>query len=185
MPESAAPTNDWSADTLAALKDLEIRQIAYVPDAGLTALLQSADEEPDIAMTSVVTEEDAVALSGGAWLGGQRALVAMQSSGVGNILNMLTLPRICEMPLLMLVTMRGEQGETNPWQHSTGMAVTAMLETVGMEVRRVEAAGDVGAAVRKAGEDAFGENRQICVQIAQSVIGFKGFHGKGESDAAH
>ena len=178
----AAATNDWSADAVAAIRALDIRQIAYVPDAGLSRILTLAEEDETIAMTSVTTEEDAIALSGGAWLGGQRTLVAMQSSGVGNILNMLTLPRICEMPLLMLVTMRGEPGESNPWQHSTGLAMTAMLDTVDVEVRRVEAASEVGAVLRQAGEDAFGGNRQICVQIAQSLIGFKGFHGKGESD---
>lgn len=174
--------NDWSADALTAIRDLDIRQIAYVPDAGLTRILSLSADLPDVTMTSVTTEEDAVALSSGAWLGGQRSLVAMQSSGVGNILNMLTLPRICEMPLLMLVTMRGEPGETNPWQHSTGMAVKTLLETVGVEVRRVEAGSAVGATLQKAGEDAFTGNRQICVQLAQSLIGFKGFHGQGESD---
>lgn len=185
MTDAAATptgTNDWSADAVSAIRALDIRQIAYVPDAGLTRILALSSEEPAIAMTSVTTEEDAIALSGGAWLGGQRSLVAMQSSGVGNILNMLTLPRICAMPLLMLVTMRGEDGETNPWQHSTGMAVKPLLAAVGVEVRRVEAASDVGASLQQAGADAFGGNRQICVQIAQSLVGFKGFHGKGESD---
>lgn len=180
---TSTATNDWSADAVSAIGDLGIRQIAYVPDAGLTRILTLSAEEPDIAMTSVTTEEDAIALSGGAWLGGQRTLVAMQSSGVGNILNMLTLPRICAMPLLMLVTMRGEDGETNPWQHSTGLAVKDLLETVGVDVRRVEAAGDVGAMLRQAGTDAFDGNKQVCVQIAQSLVGFKGFHGKGEADA--
>lgn len=182
MSDNPAPTNDWSADAVTALRNLGIRQIAYVPDAGLTRILQTTGEDEAFVMTSVTTEEDAIALSSGAWLGGDRSLVAMQSSGVGNILNMLTLPRICDMPLLMLVTMRGEPGESNPWQHSTGMAVKSMLEAVGVEVRRVEAASDVGATLAKAGEDAFENNRQICVQLAQSLIGFKGFHGAGESD---
>ncbi|MCY4191297.1 MAG: thiamine pyrophosphate-binding protein [Rhodospirillaceae bacterium] len=185
MPDSTALMSDWSADVLIALKDLDIRQIAYVPDAGLANILQLAGENTDIAMISVASEEDAVALSGGAWLGGQRTLVAMQSSGVGNILNMLTLPCVCEMPLLMLVTMRGEPGEANPWQYSTGMAVSAMLSTVGVEVRRVETAGEVGTVVRKAGEDAFLNDRQICVQIAQSIVGFKGFCDQGKHDAAN
>jgi len=178
----ATATNDWSADAVSAIRDLDIRQIAYVPDAGLTRILTLSADEPDIAMTSVTTEEDAIALSSGAWLGGQRTLVAMQSSGIGNILNMLTLPRICAMPLLMLVTMRGEEGETNPWQHSTGLAVKDLLETVGVEVRRVDTASDVGATLKQAGVEAFESNKQICVQIAQSLVGFKGFHGKGESD---
>ncbi|MYK60224.1 MAG: phosphonopyruvate decarboxylase [Rhodospirillaceae bacterium] len=174
---------DWSADAVAALRALDVRQIAYVPDAGLTRFLDLAAAEDRIAMTSVATEEDAVAQCCGAWLGGQRALAAMQSSGVGNIPNMLSLPRVCGMPLLMLVTMRGEPGETNPWQESTGRAMPALLEAMGVDVRRVENADEVGPALALAGADAFEGDRRICLQLAQSLIGFKGFHGAGESDA--
>ena len=174
---------DWSAAAVAALRGLDVRQVAYVPDAGLTRFLTLAEEADGIAMISVATEEDAIALTGGAWLGGQRALAAMQSSGVGNIPNMLSLPRVCGMPLLMLVTMRGEPGETNPWQESTGRAMPALLDAMGVEVRRVEKATAVGPALARAGADAFGANRRICVQLAQSLIGFKGFHGVGDSDA--
>ena len=187
MTESVPPAPpsavDWAADAVAALRALDVRQVAYVPDAGLTRFLDLSAAEDGIAMTSVATEEDAIALTSGAWLGGQRAIAAMQSSGVGNIPNMLTLPRVCRMPLLMLVTMRGEPGETNPWQESTGRAVPALLEAMGVEVRRVESASGIGPALARAGADAFVDNRQICVQIAQSVIGFKGFQGQGEGDA--
>ncbi len=183
MTESVPSATDWSADAVAALRALGVRQIAYVPDAGLTRFLELSAAEDGIAMISVATEEDAVALTSGAWLGGQRALAAMQSSGVGNIMNMLSLPRVCGMPLLMLVTMRGEPGETNPWQESTGRAVPVLLDAMGVEVRRVESAAGIGPALARAGADAFGGNRRICVQIAQSVIGFKGFNGEGESDA--
>ncbi|MYG52133.1 MAG: phosphonopyruvate decarboxylase [Rhodospirillaceae bacterium] len=179
-PPAAA---DWSADAVAALRTLDVRQIAYVPDAGLTRFLDLAAAEDGIAMISVATEEDAVALACGAWLGGQRALAAMQSSGVGNIPNMLSLPRVCGMPLLMLVTMRGEPGETNPWQESTGRAMPALLDAMGVDLRRVQDATEVGPALARAGADAFGEDRRVCLQLAQSLIGFKGFHGAGESDA--
>ena len=189
MTEPAPPAaddwsaDDWSADAISALLAMEVRQIAYVPDAGLTRFLTLAEEEDGIAMTSVVTEEDAVALCCGAWLGGQRALAAMQSSGVGNILNMLSLPRVCGMPLLMLVTMRGEPGEANPWQEPMGRAVPALFEAAGVALHRVESASGVGPALQQAGADAFGGNRRICVQLAKSLIGFKGFHGQGKSDA--
>ena len=183
MTESVPSATDWSADAVAALRALDVRQVAFVPDAGLTRFLELAAAEDGIAMTSVATEEDAVAQCCGAWLGGQRALAAMQSSGVGNIPNMLSLPRVCGMPLLMLVTMRGEPGETNPWQDSTGRAVPALLDAMGVELRRVEAATDVAPALAQAGADAFEGDRRICIQLAQSLIGFKGFHGTRESDA--
>lgn len=180
VPSAAA---DWPADAVAALRALAVRQIAYVPDAGLTRFLTLAEQEDGFAMISVATEEDAIALCSGAWLGGQRTLAAMQSSGVGNIANMLSLPQVCEMPLLMLLTMRGEPGETNPWQESMGRAAPALLEAMDVEVRRVEEASGVGPALAHAGTDAYGANRRICVQLAQSLTGFKGFHDQGGGDA--
>ncbi len=56
----------------------------------------------------------------GAWLGGVRGVLLMQSSGVGNCVNLLSLVQECRFPLLMIVTMRGEWGETNPWQVPMG-----------------------------------------------------------------
>ena len=80
--------------------------------------------------------------------------------------------------------MRGEPGETNPWQEPMGRAVPALFEAAGVDLRRVESASGVGPALQQAGADAFGGNRRICVQLAQSLIGFKGFQGEGESDFA-
>ena len=78
-------------------------------------------------MTAVVltTEEEGIGLLAGAWLGGERGVLLMQSSGVGNCINMLSLIEICRLPLLMLVTMRGEWGEFNPWQMPMGQATPA------------------------------------------------------------
>jgi hypothetical protein len=73
----------------------------------------------------LTTEEEGIALAAGAWLGGQRAVLLMQSSGVGNCINMLSLPVNCRMPFLTLVTMRGEWGEFNPWQVPMGTATPA------------------------------------------------------------
>ena len=69
-------------------------------------------------MTDVVlaTEEEGIGLLAGAWLGGERGVLLMQSSGVGNCINTLSMIRTCQFPLLLVVTMRGEWGETNPWQ---------------------------------------------------------------------
>ena len=66
----------------------------------------------------------------------------MQSSGVGNCINMLSLVAECRFPLLMLVTMRGEWGETNPWQVPMGQNTAAVLEHSGVIVQHVDAPGD-------------------------------------------
>jgi sulfopyruvate decarboxylase TPP-binding subunit len=89
-------------------------------------------------MTPVVlpTEEEGIALAAGAWLEGRRVALLMQSSGVRNCINMPSLALSCRMPLLVLVTMRGEWGEFNPRQVPMGSATPAVLREAGMHVHR-------------------------------------------------
>ena len=77
-------------------------------------------DDPNIADVVLTTEEEGVGLVAGAALGGERAALLMQSSGVGNCINMFSLLRNCGFAGLLLVTMRGEFGEFNPWQVPMG-----------------------------------------------------------------
>ena len=115
------PAVDWRDEIFAALKAAGIRQVGYVPDAGHARLIELVHADPEIRAVPLTTEEEGVALAAGAWLGGQRAALLMQSSGVGNCINMLSLAKDCRFPLLMLVTMRGEWAEFNPWQVPMGI----------------------------------------------------------------
>ena len=112
----------WPAEIFAALKDYGVRQVAYVPDAGHTELLRRVHADPEMTPVLLTTEEEGIGVVAGAWLGGQRAVLVMQSSGVGNCVNMLSLIRHCRFPMLMLITMRGEWEEFNPWQVPMGSA---------------------------------------------------------------
>src|SRR5690348_12167468 len=128
----------WQADVYAALKAARIAQIAYVPDAGHAHLINAAHADADMHTVVLTTEEEGIALTAGAWLGGQRAVLLMQSSGVGNCINMLSLPASCRLPFLALVTMRGEWAEFNPWQVPMGTATPAVLTAAGVHVRRAD-----------------------------------------------
>ena len=116
---------------------------------------------------------EGIALACGAWLGGMRSAVLMQSSGVGNCINMLSLPAQARMPLLMLVTMRGEWGEFNPWQVPMSRAVQPSLEAMGVSVVRVEEAGEVAPTVAQAAAMAFGGDQRIAVLLGQRLLGAK------------
>ncbi len=107
--------HDWSSDVLALLKTHEIATIATVPDGGLTDLLVACEADPDIRVVTLSSEQEGVALVFGLGLGGERGALFMQSSGTGNCINALSLPAATKTPCLMLVTMRGEDGERNPW----------------------------------------------------------------------
>src|SRR4051812_18012478 len=119
-PAGAAPLPTWPDEVYRVLKDAGVKQVAMVPDAGHSRLIRSFETDPDTRLVTLTTEEEGVAMLAGAWLGGERGVLLLQSSGVGNCINMLSLPTICHMPLLMLVTMRGDWGGFHPSQIPVG-----------------------------------------------------------------
>jgi sulfopyruvate decarboxylase alpha subunit len=123
----------------------------------------------------LTTEEDGIGLAAGAWLGGTRSVLLMQSSGVGNIINVLGMVKVCRFPLLIIVTMRGEKGEFNPWQVPMGEATARVLETMGVAVRQAGEAQTVAPHVRAALRIAFQAQGAEAVLVAQQVIGIKSF----------
>ena len=174
MTESATQPA-WPDEIHRILADADVRQVCYVPDAGHTSLIERCLADQGMKSVRLTTEEEGVAMLGGAWLGGERGALLMQSSGVGNCINMLGMTHECRFPLLMLVTMRGEWGEFNPWQTAMGQGTRAALESVGVIVQRVDDAALVAKTVDAAQRLAFGSYRAVAVLIGQRVIGFKQF----------
>src|SRR6185437_17115046 len=140
-PEPAAPS--WQNELYELLRRHGVTQFAYVPDAGHRALIDRSLADPEAHAVALTTEEEGVALLAGADLGGARSVLLMQSSGVGNCINMLSLIQHGRFPFLTFVTMRGDFGEGNPWQFAMGRAVQPTLEAMGVLVRRAEQPDDV------------------------------------------
>jgi sulfopyruvate decarboxylase alpha subunit len=167
--------SSWPEAIHGALGELGVRQVAYVPDAGHARLIELCRADPAMRAVVLTTEEEGVALLAGAWLGGERGTLLMQSSGVGNCINMLALNQVGRFPLLTLITMRGDWGEQNPWQLPMGQSTPAVLKAAGVIVQRLDAAEDAGDAVRASGEMAFEGQVPVAVLIGQRLIGAKSF----------
>ncbi|MDX5400792.1 MAG: hypothetical protein LPK02_00275 [Rhodobacterales bacterium] len=167
------PAQDWPLELFDVLKAAGIHQMSYVPDAGHSTLIRLFDADPEVTTNVLTTEEEGIAIATGAWLGGQRSVVLMQSSGVGNCINMLSLPVQSRTPLLMLVTMRGEWAEFNPWQVPMGQAAEATLKAIGVTVMRAETGQDLVEIVSQAAVMAFDADQQIAVLIGQRLLGKK------------
>lgn len=169
----------WPDDIFAALRDAGVHQVAYVPDSGHARLIERCHGAPGMTAVPLTTEEEGIALLAGAWLGGERGVLLMQSSGIGNCINMLGLPRVCALPLLMIVTMRGEDGELNPWQLHMGGITADVLRLAGVSVAAVDAPERIGETVAGAARETFADAgaTSAAVLIAQSVIGVKSFEG--------
>ena len=163
----------WPDQLFDVLKRADVRQVGYVPDAGHSRLIARCKADPDIRDVVLTTEEEGIALAAGAWLGGQRAALLMQSSGVGNCINMLSLIRSCRFPMLMLITMRGEWEEFNPWQEPMGSIVQPTLELCDVHVARVEVPEKAAETVQSAVQIAFGGDRAAAVLLSQQLIGRK------------
>ncbi len=164
---------DWRDEIFAALKAAEIRQVGYVPDAGHARLIELCHDDPEIRAVPLTTEEEGVALAAGAWLGGQRTALLMQSSGIGNCINMLSLAKTCRFPLVVLVAMRGEWAEFNPWQVPMGSKTQAALELCDVLVYRVERREEAAETVTAALDIAYNGDLATAVLLAQKLIGVK------------
>ena len=178
VTKSKKPVSKWSAQVFKTLKDSDIAQVSYVPDAGHADLISACLADDHLKTTRLTTEEEGVALALGAWLGGERSVLLMQSSGVGNCINMLSVIQETRSPLLMLVTMRGEWGEFNPWQIPMGQGTAKALEDAGVIVYHVDEAGDLTETVYAASQIAFNAYRPAAVLIGQRVVGFKDWRKK-------
>ena len=175
MSPDTRATVTWPDEIYGVLVDEKVRQVAYVPDAGHTRLIDRCRANPEMKAVVLTTEEEGIAMLAGAWLGGERGVLLMQSSGVGNCINMLSLATVCRFPLLMLVTMRGEWGEFNPWQIPMGKGTPPILEEAGVLVHRIDHAAETAETVQAAARIAFNSDRAAAVLIAQRVIGTKAF----------
>jgi len=166
---------DWPLATHQVLSRLGFGVVGYVPDAGHKRLIELCQADARMRTVVMTTEEEGIGLATGAWLGGARTALLMQSSGVGNIVNALGMVRECRIPLLLVVTMRGEYGEFNPWQVPMGQATADVLRAMGVVVQQADAAADVAAHVDAAARLAFGGYCASAVLISQRVIGIKSF----------
>lgn len=169
------PPSNWPDEIHHVLAAQRVRIVGYVPDAGHKRLIELCHADAEIRAVPLTTEEEGIGLAAGAWLGGEKTVLLMQSSGVGNLINVLGTVKTCRFPLLMIVTMRGEQGEFNPWQLPMGRAVPAVLDAMGVAVEVASEASEVAVTVQTALGEAFGAQEAIAVLISQRVIGIKSF----------
>ena len=165
----------WSKPVHKLFQEHDIEQVAIVPDAGHADLIRLCESDKKMSVIRLTSEEQGVSLLGGAWLGGKKGVLLMQSSGVGNCINMLSLSTSCQFPLLILVTMRGDHAEFNPSQVPMGDATETVLAAMGVLVRRADTHEDVVQEVSGALRMTYNTFRPMAVLIGQKVIGAKDF----------
>ena len=175
--DAVAKTN-WHDDIFDVLQDHDIKQVYHVPDAGHGKLIEACQKSNSMRTLALTTEEEGIPLAAGAWLGGQRSVLLMQSSGVGNTINLMGLTKTLRFPFLTLITMRGEPGEFNSWQYPMGQGTPKVLEAMGVLVMSVDKADEVKQTVDHAARSAFNGGQAVAVLLRQKLIGIKIFGKK-------
>jgi len=172
-PAPADEDSPWGPIIHRVLVEANVRQVTYVPDAGHTRLIEMCHDTPGMTSTVLTTEEEGIAVATGAWLGGDRSVLLMQSSGVGNCVNMLSLIATCRIPFLAVVTMRGEYREFNPWQTPMGQATEPTLEIMGVRTIRVDSLDDLEDLMGSAVTMVFDGDHAVAVLLSQRLLGAK------------
>jgi sulfopyruvate decarboxylase alpha subunit len=165
----------WPAAMHAALAARGVRLLAHVPDGGNAPLIALCETDPAIAVVPLTTEEEGVGVIAGAWLGGMRSVLAIQSSGVGNCGNLFAMLRSYTLPALLVVSMRGEWGEFVPWQIPMGQAAPDMLRLFGFDLFRIDRAEEAQEVTDHALRQAFLGGRMTALLVSQRLIGSKSF----------
>jgi len=124
----------WHDILLKVLKANQIRLVAYVPDRVLAPLISALAADDFFTVVSPSREEEAVGIVAGAWMGGTRGVVLMQTSGFATLPNVLaSLAVPYQIPVLMVVSERGTLGEFNIGQAMVCRTMRPVLECLGIE----------------------------------------------------
>ncbi|SCB11366.1 sulfopyruvate decarboxylase, alpha subunit [Bradyrhizobium shewense] len=130
----ASGDNSWHGIVLQTLKRNEISLIPYVPDRVLTPLIKSLHADPFFTTFATAREEEAVGIVSGAWMGGRRGAVLMQTSGFATLANVLaSLAVPYQIPLIMFVSERGTLGEFNYGQSLVCRTMRPVLDSLALE----------------------------------------------------
>src|SRR5688572_33142784 len=164
----------WWQLVHAGLKAHDVHLVAHVPDAVLTPLIGALEVDPSFDVVPLTREEEGVGILSGAYLGGRRGALLMQSSGLGNTINALGgLPLAYHLPFLMVISPRGRLAEFNPSQVPAGRAVPRLLEALGVEVVELTRLEEVEKQVDAAARSCFSTDLPWALIVSPLLSGGK------------
>jgi sulfopyruvate decarboxylase subunit alpha len=133
------------------LKSCDVRLVSALPETWLVHLIRMAEDDPEMILVRLAKEEEGVGISAGAHLAGVKSAMLMQNHGfLASINGIVSLAHLYHIPLLMLISYRGEFGERDPWQTQGGMATEPLLRSLGIPYDRLDDPSHVAARINKA-----------------------------------
>lgn len=168
-------SSSWQNALYEALRRQGVTQFSYVPDAGHRVCIDRSIADPDVHSVALTTEEEGVALACGAHLGGAKSVLLMQSSGLGNCVNFMSMVKNGRFPFLTVLSMRGDFGEGNPWQMGMGQATVPILKALDFVVLEITKPEDVVPTIDAACNMVWKSGQAVAVLLTQRLIGAKSF----------
>lgn len=168
-------SDGWQNHLYEALRANGVTQFSYVPDAGHRICIDRSIEDQDVQSVALTTEEEGVALACGAHLGGAKSVLLMQSSGLGNCVNFMSMVKGGRFPFLTILSMRGDFGEGNPWQIGMGQATIPILKAMDFIVLEITRPEDVAKTVDAASNMVWKSGQAVAILLTQKLIGAKSF----------
>ena len=145
--------------------------VSALPETWLVHLIRMAEDDPAMALVRLAKEEEGVGISAGAHLAGARSAMLMQNHGFLQSVNgIVSLAHLYKIPLLMLISYRGEFGELDPWQTQGGGATVPVLDALGIPWERLDNPGHVSIKIRKAQTLAYSSSRPVAILLGRTLM---------------
>jgi sulfopyruvate decarboxylase alpha subunit len=178
MTESQARATTWHDIVLATLKANDVRLVVYVPDRVFTPLIKGIHADPFFTAFAATREEEALGIITGAWMGGLRGAVLMQTSGFGTIPNALaSLVVPCQIPALIFVSERGTLGEFNLGQALVCKTMRPVLNSLAVENITITRQDELAFTIDRSIKQAVATQAPVTFILSPLLTGGKVFEG--------
>jgi len=176
---------DWTEITLECLLRHDVRLVSYVPDGALARLIDGFTTHPDTHCFTATREDEAVAIACGSAMGGVRSVTLMQSSGFGNVANVLaSLATPYQIPVLMIITERGILGEFNPVQTPITRVLRSTLDGLNIPHATLDDLNRVEFLVERMASQCFSTQHPAALIVSPILTGGKTAPGSAPSTRA-
>lgn len=153
------------------LKDAGIRIVSALPETWLVHLIRMSEEDPEMTLVRLAKEEEGVGISAGAHLAGVRSAMLMQNHGfLASVNGIVSCAQLYRIPLLMLISHRGEFGERDPWQTEGGGVTTHVLDALRIPHATLEHPDHVARRIQKAQTLAYSASRPVALLLCRDLM---------------
>jgi sulfopyruvate decarboxylase subunit alpha len=154
-----------------SLKDAGVRIMSALPETWLVHLIRMAEDDPEMTLVRLAKEEEGVGISAGAHLAGVKSAMLMQNHGfLASVNGIVSCAQLYRIPLLMMITHRGEFGEKDPWQTEGGGVTEHVLQALRIPYDRLDSTEHVERRIAKAQTLSLSASRPVALLLCRDLM---------------